>query len=109
VSYPCQLEIGYTDDSEPIDLDSIQEEVSKIISADTMDPALLNPFRDAFDDGAAILPIPDDYTLKIVELIAGLCPDKSFAARCCGEELRRTWVREFKDGKAIFEAGPWDY
>ena len=109
MSFYTALEIAYTGDWEPPDIDTVSEKILHLLDSDGIHHDVLQNIRVAFDTGKADFFVHAAYLAQLIQSISEFFPNCSFEARGLGEEFRNTWVRSFEDGKLIFEVGPWDY
>ena len=99
-------EIGY---GEPIDWTAIKDQVLALLVKDGIHEVVLDDLQLALSSGRAPFRLHSAYLCDLLGRVAKLLPDAHFEARGLGEEFRHTWIREFKNGETVFEAGPWDY
>jgi hypothetical protein len=108
MSFHTALQIANHGDAS-LDFDGISGRVLALLDRDGIHHDLLSDLRESFSTGNSICYVDPLYLLQLLEDVAIIAPHFHFEVRCLGEEFRHTWIREFSQGKSIFEAGPWDY
>lgn len=103
MSFATFLEIQHVENQ--IDVDSIQDELKKVLAEDDIHFDVLQDLKAAFSGQETMLNVSASYLSYLVERVASLQPAVSFHARGRGEELRDVWVREFENGEATFSRG----
>lgn len=103
MTFTTYLEVQYIDGQ--IDINSIESELTKLLSEDGIHLDVLNGLRAAFGGEEQVFNVAASYLSHLVENIANLQPSVSFHARGRGEELRDIWVREFEGGEMVFSEG----
>jgi hypothetical protein len=103
MSFATFLEILYVENK--VDVDSIQDELKKVLAEDGIHFDVLENLKTAFSGQETMVNVSASYLSYLVERVAGLQPAVSFHARGRGEELRDVWVREFENGEATFSQG----
>lgn len=109
MAWETALQIAYLDDSEPLEIEEVRDPIVELLDDEGLHPDVLDDIAEAFDVGVASFTLPADQLALLIESVAALAPQISFTARGLGEQFRDTWVREFRDGELVFEAGPWEY
>lgn len=110
MSWETALQISYLEDCEALEIDDVLgDQILELLDNEGIHHDVLDDFDQAFDSGVASFNVHAASLALLVESIAALCPQLSFEARGLGEEFRDTWIREFRLGELVFEAGPWEY
>lgn len=108
MSAETTLEICYLGDSDRVDADALYDDIVKIVETEHhLHKDVASDLRDAFGDGRAELAVSVVSVRGLVTDISRLCPTAHLEARALGEELKDTWIAEFRDGEAVFDEGPW--
>ncbi|MFL9867842.1 hypothetical protein PQR67_27015 [Paraburkholderia fungorum] len=98
-------------DGEPLAISSAQDEITTLLDERALSHDVL---KNLFEACGSALPAssPTLFFLdswSVADLfgeVARCLPHASFAVKGVGEEPRDIWVREYADGAATFEAGP---
>lgn len=98
-------------DGEALAISSVQNEITKFLDERALSHDVL---KNLFEACGSALPgssptlfFLDSWSVAdLFEEVARCLPHASFAVKGVGEKPRDIWVREYADGAATFEAGP---
>lgn len=109
MSAETMLEVRYLGCDDPVDVDELYDEVVKLVETEHhLHRDVAGDLRDAFAEGRAELAVSVASVRALVTDLSRLSPAAHFVARALGEDLKDTWIAEFRDGEAVLDEGPWD-
>ncbi|AIO25449.1 MULTISPECIES: hypothetical protein [Burkholderia] len=98
-------------DGEPLNVASVREELLRFLDEYSLSHDVLTNLTEACGSALPTSTLFFLNSMAIVMLfdkLASCLPNASFAVKGSGEDHRDIWVREYADGVATFEAGPFD-